>query len=131
LRRGLAMVLGAVIGAGLLVLDSVFQIPVLSTMGLKYIVTIVGGLILGIVMVVLTDNDWFEDLIGVRNIEVLPNVFRWASYSLVALSLLLLFNDLSPEIAQATGLPVDSMFIATGTFVASLVKVVQEIITGR
>ena len=130
MKRGLAMILGATIGACLLVLDALFQIQILSSIGFQYTITIVGGLLLGIVLIVLTDNDWFEDLVGIRNIEVLPNVCRWISYNLFALSLLLLLNDLAPTIARATGLPVDSMFLAAGTFLAGLVTIVKEILTG-
>ncbi len=130
MKRGLAMVLGATIGASLLVIDAVFQIPILTNIGLTYSFTIIVGLIVGIILIVLTDNDWFEDLVGIRNIEVLPNVCRWISYNLFALSLLLLLNDLTPTIAHATGLPVDSMFLAAGTFLAGLVTVVKEILTG-
>lgn len=130
MRIGLAMVTGALIGAGLLVVDSVFEIPLLSAVGLDYPITIIGGTILAAVFVILTRSDWFENLVGIRNIDILPDAFRWASYSLLALGLLLLLNNLSPALAQATGLPFNSVSIAAGTFVASAIKVVQEVITG-
>ncbi len=128
MKRGLAMVLGATVGASLLVIDAIFQIPLLTRIGLNYSITIVGGLILGIVLIILTDNDWFEDVIGIRNIEVLPNVCRWASYSLFALSLLLLVNDFSPEIARATGLPFDAVILATGVYLAGILTIIKEAI---
>ncbi len=123
------MILGATIGASLLVIDAIFQIPILASIGLNYSLTIIVGVIVGIVLIVLTDNDSFEDLIGIRNIEILPNVCRWASYSLFALSILLLVNDFSPEISRATGLPIDTMIVATGAYLAGIFTIIKEAIT--
>ncbi len=122
----MALLLGASIGAGLLVIDSIWQIPLLTPLGLQYGATIVIGLIAGVALIILTDNDWFEDLVGIRNIEVLPNVCRWTSYSLFALSLLMLVSDLSPLIAEATGLPINSISVAASTFLLGLVALIKE-----
>lgn len=131
MKRGLAMMLGAIIGAVLLLLDTIFQIMILESIGFKYSITIIVGVVIGIILIVLTDNAQFEDMIGIRNIDILPDVCRWISYSLFAFSFVLLANDLAPTIARMTGLPVDTMFVATSAFLGGLVAVLKEAIIGR
>ena len=124
------MILGATIGASLLVIDTLFPIHILASIGLTYSITIIGGLVLGVVLIILTENSRFEDLVGIRNIEVLPDVCRWASYSLFTLSALLLLNDFSPQISQATGLPINSIILATGAYLAGVLTLIREAILG-
>ena len=52
LKRGLAMILGATIGASLLVIDTLFPIHILASIGLTYSITIIGGLVLGVVLII-------------------------------------------------------------------------------
>ena len=126
--RVLPLILGATIGATLLFVDYLIPIQLFQRFGLDYPITILVGLGVGIVLIILTDNDWFEELVGIANIDVLPDAFRWASYALFSVSLLLLVNDLTPLISRATGVPVASASVALGAYITAALTGIYKIL---
>ena len=124
--RELPLLIGATIAATLLLIDWLSPVGILMALGLLHPVTIFVGVGLGIVLIICTDNDWFEEHAGIHDIEILPAAARWISYVLFSVSFIILINDLSPLIAAKTGIPLDTLSVAGAGYISAALGIVYK-----